>query len=82
MDPLVCEMIDELIVQVNKEEQDMTSVVISHDMKAALTTADEIIMLYKGQVALQGSPAEFKNTDNPVVQQFFAGRVDGPMKLI
>ncbi len=82
MDPLVCEMIDKLIVQVNEEEQDMTSVVISHDMKAALTTADDIIMLYKGQVALQGSPDDFKNTDNPVVRQFFAGRVDGPMKLI
>ncbi len=82
MDPLVCEMIDELIVQVNNEEKDMTSVVISHDMKAALTTADDIIMLYKGQVVLQGSPEEFKHTDDPVVRQFFAGRVDGPMKLI
>ena len=82
MDPLVCEMIDELIVQVNREEKDMTSVVISHDMKAALTTADEIIMLYKGQVALQGTPDDFKQTKDPVVRQFFAGRVEGPMKLV
>ena len=82
MDPLICEMIDDLIVKVNKEEKDMTSVVISHDLKAALATAEEIIMLYKGRVVLAGSPEDFKNTDNPIVKQFFSGKVEGPMEFI
>ena len=59
MDPLVCEMIDKLIKQMGKETPDLTSVVISHDLKAALATADEIIMLYKGKVALAGTPDDF-----------------------
>jgi len=82
MDPLVSEMIDELIVQVSNQVEGLTSVVISHDLKAALATADEIIMLYKGKVALQGSPDVFRNTKDPTVRQFFSGHVEGPMEFL
>jgi phospholipid/cholesterol/gamma-HCH transport system ATP-binding protein len=82
MDPLVSEMIDELIVKLSKEEKDLTSVVISHDMKAALATAENIVFLYKGKIALQGKPDDFRNAKDPVVRQFFAGKVDGPMEFL
>ncbi len=82
MDPLVSEMIDELIVKLNREEKEMTSVVISHDVKAALATAECIVMLYKGKVALDGPPEAFRTTDDPVVRQFFAGKVEGPMEFL
>ena len=81
MDPLISEMIDQLIVKVNQQEKEMTSVVISHDLKAALNTADRIIMLYKGRVALSGTAADFRKTKDPVVRQFFSGRVEGPMEF-
>jgi len=81
MDPLVSEMIDDLIVQLNEQEREMTSVVISHDLKAALATAEHIIMLYKGRVTLAGTPNEFRKSQDPVVRQFFSGRVDGPMEF-
>lgn len=82
MDPLVSEMIDELIVQVNNDEAEMTSVVISHDLKAALATAENIIMLYKGKVAMTGAPQQFISTKDPIVRQFFSGRVEGPMEFL
>jgi phospholipid/cholesterol/gamma-HCH transport system ATP-binding protein len=82
MDPLVSEMIDELIVKVNQEEREMTSIVISHDLKAALATAENIAMLYKGKLALFGTPADFRKTQDPVVRQFFAGRVEGPIQFV
>lgn len=81
-DPLICEMIDELIIKVNEDEKDMTSVVISHDLKAALATAEHIVMLYKGRVTLAGTPDDFRSTDDPVVRQFFSGRVEGPMEFM
>lgn len=81
MDPLVSEMIDELIVKTSHEEKDLTSIVISHDLKAAMATADNVIFLYKGQVALAGPPAAFRASKDPVVRQFFAGRVEGPMEF-
>lgn len=82
MDPLVSEMIDELIVQVNQEEKEMTSVVISHDLKAALATGEYIIFLYKGRIALAGKPEDFKLSKDPVVRQFFSGKVEGPMEFL
>ncbi len=82
MDPLVCDMIDELIVRVKQQNPQLTSIVISHDLKAALATADEIIMLYKGQVALQGPPQLFRETQHPVIRQFFSGKVEGPMEFM
>ena len=81
MDPIVSEMIDELIVKVSRDNPDLTSVVISHDLKAALALADVIIMLYKGSVVLSGDPHTFRHSDNPIVKQFFSGRVDGPMEF-
>jgi phospholipid/cholesterol/gamma-HCH transport system ATP-binding protein len=81
MDPLVSEMIDELIVHVNREIQGISSIVISHDLKAALATAEYIVFLYKGKVALAGTPEDFKTTKDPVVRQFFSGKVNGPMEF-
>ncbi len=80
-DPLVCEMIDDLIVRVNEEEKELTSIVISHDLKATLATAQNIIMLYKGKVILSGTPENFRDTENPIGRQFVSGRVEGPMEF-
>lgn len=82
MDPLVSEMIDELIVKVGQNNPDLTSIVISHDLKAALATAENVVMLYKGKVALEGPPEAFRKTTDPVVRQFFSGKVEGPMEFI
>jgi len=82
MDPLVSEMIDGLIVQVNRDVPGVSSIVISHDLKAALATAENIVMLYQGKVALAGPPDEFRKTKDPVVRQFFSGRVEGPMEFL
>lgn len=81
MDPLVSEMIDNLIVEVSRENRDLTSVVISHDLKAALEIAENLVMLYKGKVQKSGSPQEFRQTDDPIIRQFFSGRVEGPMEF-
>ena len=82
MDPLIAEMIDKLIVKINHEMPEVTSVVISHDIKATLATADKIIMLYKGKVVLEGDPETFRHTHDPIVRQFMAGQVEGPMQFL
>jgi phospholipid/cholesterol/gamma-HCH transport system ATP-binding protein len=81
MDPLVSEMIDNLIVEVSKRDPELTSVVISHDLKAALDIADNCVMLYKGRVQLAGPPDAFRTSKDPVIRQFFSGKVDGPMEF-
>lgn len=78
-DPLVSEMIDELIVKVGKSNPDLTSVVVSHDLKATLETAENIVMLYQGKVVLSGVSDDFRQTENKIVRQFFSGKQEGPM---
>ena len=75
MDAEICAMIDELIVKISTELREVTSVVISHDIKAALAVAENIIMIHKGRVHLEGSPHVFKSSSDPFVQQFLTGRV-------
>lgn len=82
MDPLISEMIDDLIVKVSREEKQMTSVVISHDLKAAMATGQKIIMLYKGKVVASGTPEAFRTSQDPIIKQFFSGKVDGPMEFM
>lgn len=82
IDPLVSEMIDHLIVKVGKDLPDITSVVISHDLKAAMATADKIIMLYKGKAVLSGTPKDFAESNNEIVRQFFSGSITGPMEFL
>jgi phospholipid/cholesterol/gamma-HCH transport system ATP-binding protein len=82
MDPLVSEMIDQLIVRIGKQRPELTSIVISHDLKAALDIADKIVMLYKGKTQLSGTAEEFRKTEDPIVRQFFGGRVEGPMEFV
>jgi len=81
MDPLVSDMIDKLIVEVSDRDKELTSIVISHDLKAALDIADHVVMLYKGRVQLAGSPDDFRQTKDPIIRQFFAGKVEGPMEF-
>ena len=82
MDPLVSEMIDQLIVQLSREEKDLTSIVISHDLKAALATGENLMFLYQGKLALHGTPTDFKTSSDLVVRQFFSGKVEGPMEFL
>lgn len=79
IDPIRADAINELIIRM-KEEINVTSVVITHDMISAYKVADRIAMLYNGEIIAVGTPDEIKNSDNPVIQQFIHGRAEGPIK--
>lgn len=79
IDPIRADAINELIIRM-KEEINVTSVVITHDMVSAYKVADRIAMLYNGEIISVGTPGEIKNSDNLIVQQFIHGRAEGPIK--
>ncbi len=81
LDPIMTDVVDELIRQTQQSRGDMTSVVISHDIKSTLSIADKIIMIYNGYVVAEGDPKFFNTTDNPIVRQFFSGSRNGPINL-
>jgi len=80
LDPITADMINELIVHL-REKLNVTSIVVTHDMKSAFEVADKIIMLHEGQACFEGTPDEIKTTDNPFVRQFITGSASGPIEV-
>ena len=80
LDPLAAANVDQLIRQLS-DEQGVTSIVVSHDLRSIFTVADRIAMIYQGNIRLDGTPDDFRRTADPVVQQFIQGLAEGPMVL-
>lgn len=78
LDPVTSEVINELMVRVGEKHQ-VTSVVITHDMRSAYTVADHISMLYEGQIILTGTPDQVRQSSDPIVHQFVNGLAVGPI---
>jgi phospholipid/cholesterol/gamma-HCH transport system ATP-binding protein len=79
LDPVSARRIDKLIRELS-DRLGVTSIVVSHDLVSIFTIADRIAFIYKGVVHKCGTPVEFKDSDDPVVQQFIGGRSSGPME--
>ena len=78
LDPIMTAVIDHLIRDLT-EKLGVASVVVTHDMTSAFRVADYMVMLHKGSVRIQGSPADVQASDDPVVKQFIQGSPDGPL---
>ena len=70
LDPVTSDEISSLINDV-KEKYKTSSIIITHDIKCALKTADRIIMLKDGRVYKEGKPVEFEVSDDPEINSFF-----------
>jgi len=81
LDPIMSDVINELILRVRQRPR-TTSVVVTHDMRTAHKVADRIVMLYplsrlgpdEPQIIFSGTPAELDRSADPRVQQFVEGR--------
>ncbi len=71
LDPISTNRVNQLILDLSKN-LGTTSLVVSHDMDSALKVADHIVVLEKGNLLTQGSPAEMRNSSVPLVQDFLA----------
>jgi phospholipid/cholesterol/gamma-HCH transport system ATP-binding protein len=70
LDPVTSDEISSLINDV-REKYKTSSIIITHDIKCALKTADRIVMLKDGKVFTEGKADEFKDSEDPVVRSFF-----------
>ncbi|MEZ4223760.1 MAG: ATP-binding cassette domain-containing protein [Polyangiaceae bacterium] len=78
LDPVSARRVDKLIRELS-DTLGVTSIVVSHDLVSIFAIADRIVMLYKGHVKLLGTPEDFRNSEDGVIQQFINGRAEGPM---
>ena len=73
LDPIVADSINHLIRRLQKRFQ-VTSIVVTHDMKSAYHVADQIAYLYEGRIYFKGPPAELQASRDPVIHDFVTGR--------
>jgi phospholipid/cholesterol/gamma-HCH transport system ATP-binding protein len=79
LDPIVSDSIDKLILRV-RDRLDVTTVVVTHDMRSARRLGQRIMMLHNQRIYATGTPDEIFSSQDPVVRQFIDG-VSDPKEL-
>jgi phospholipid/cholesterol/gamma-HCH transport system ATP-binding protein len=74
LDPIRSDIINELVLKLERD-LNITSVVVTHDMKSAYKVADRIIMLHNGRIIADGDADHIRDHPHPQVQQFIHGQV-------
>jgi phospholipid/cholesterol/gamma-HCH transport system ATP-binding protein len=80
LDPIMADVINNLIVDCVKR-LGATTISITHDMASARKIADDIAMIYKGQIVWQGPAKTIGESGNAYVDQFIHGRAEGPIVM-
>jgi phospholipid/cholesterol/gamma-HCH transport system ATP-binding protein len=80
LDPIMSDVINELILRTHRSHN-VTSVVVTHDMRTTRRVADRVVMLYplsrlkrgEPQILFDGTPAELERAVDRRVSQFVRG---------
>ncbi len=75
LDPIVADSIDQLIVRV-REQLEVTTVAVTHDMRSARRIGQRILMLHDGRIHFNGTPDEVFQSKDPMVYRFVNGISD------
>jgi phospholipid/cholesterol/gamma-HCH transport system ATP-binding protein len=70
LDPATSDEISLLINDVQKKYK-TSSIIITHDIECARTTANRVIMLHDGEVYLEGNLEKFEKSTDTLVKSFF-----------
>ncbi len=73
LDPIASDSINHLIRRLQKRLR-VTSVVVTHDMKTAFTTADRIAFLHEGRIYFHGTADALRASQDAVITDFIEGR--------
>jgi phospholipid/cholesterol/gamma-HCH transport system ATP-binding protein len=80
LDPIMSDVINELMLR-TRHKGDVTSLIVTHDMRTAQKVADRVVMLYpfarlkrgEDQIIYDGPPEGLETTKDPRVHQFVSG---------
>ncbi len=95
LDPIMSDAVSELIISTRKQlsSKNLTSIIVTHDMKVAFKTSDRIIMLNGGKIVGEGTPEYFINIEKRadtssmsenelMIRQFVRGEAQGPIHAV
>ena len=78
LDPISTAITGNLIRTLN-DALGITSIFVTHDIKASFKVADEVVLLSRGSITARGTPSDLLESKDPLVRQFVNGEVDGPV---
>ncbi len=73
LDPINTARVNHLIMGL-KARLNITSVVVTHDMKSAFTVSDRLAMVHGGRIIHEAPVAEFQRASDPRIRDFIEGR--------
>ncbi len=69
VDPLMAQLLGDLIKRL-KIQLNLTSIVVTHDMRLAKKLADRVVFLHQGKAIFFGASADMEKSTAPIVQEF------------
>ncbi|MGY0196323.1 ABC transporter ATP-binding protein [Leptothrix sp. BB-4] len=80
LDPISMGVAARLIRALN-DALGVTSIVVSHDVEETFLIADHVVFIANGGIAAQGTPAQMRASEDPLVRQFVDAAPDGPVRF-
>lgn len=74
LDPINVTRVNRLLLGL-KDSLNVTSVVVTHNLKAAFAISDRLALIHDGVVAATGAPETFLDSQDPVVREFIGERM-------
>jgi phospholipid/cholesterol/gamma-HCH transport system ATP-binding protein len=72
LDPINTDRVNHLIMGLQRK-LNITSIIVTHDMKSAFTISDDMAMVYKGRIICSGPRDEFRASKDARVHDFIEG---------
>ncbi len=69
VDPLMAQLLGDLIKRL-KIQLNLTSIVVTHDMRLAAKLAERVVFLHEGRAIFFGTYADMEKSAEPIIQEF------------
>jgi len=79
LDPVLSRAIHQLIKDTHSAFG-YTAVIVSHEIPEVFEIATRVAVLHEGRILEEGTPETIVKSPNPVIQQFIAGSLEGPIQ--
>jgi phospholipid/cholesterol/gamma-HCH transport system ATP-binding protein len=80
LDPISLGTAARLIRQLN-DTLGLTSIIVSHELEQTFDIADHVVVLANGKVAIEGTPQDVRDSQDPLIQQYVQALPDGPVRF-
>jgi phospholipid/cholesterol/gamma-HCH transport system ATP-binding protein len=79
LDPILVHAIHQLIKDTHGAFG-YTAVIVSHEIPEVFDIATRVAVIHEGQIIADGTPQVIRQSQDPFIQQFISGSLEGPVK--